>query len=59
MRMTWVVIGRRTDGTIVVGEHGSAGAATRVGRMNVESGGWLSFRVARLTATYHRGAVRQ
>ncbi len=57
--MTWLAIGRAAeDGTIRIEHFCSAQAATRAGRNRVESGIWRSFRVAKVTATYYRGAVR-
>ncbi len=58
--MTWLAIGRAAeDGAVHLENYRSAQAATRAGRDRVGNGTWRSFRVAKVTAAYYRGAVRQ
>ncbi len=58
-RPRWVAIGYRdADGSFSIISTESAGAAVKVGRNNVERLTWHSFRVARVTSHFVRGAVR-
>jgi hypothetical protein len=57
--LKWVVIGRTAeDGTPRVETHETARKATQAGREHIDNGTWRGFRVARVTASYTRGAVR-
>lgn len=55
----WLALGRReSDGVIDEVKFDSAQAATKFGRDQIAVSLWRSFRVAKVTASYVRGAVR-
>ncbi len=56
---TWLCVGVHAEsGEVIVVSHKTPRAATINGRDLVNAGVWRSFRVARVTAAYTRGAVR-
>lgn len=56
--MTWLLVGWAHDGGYRVASYRSAAAAAKDGRAKIADASWLSFRVARVTSEYVRGAVR-
>jgi hypothetical protein len=55
----WLAIGSLPEGGHKLYHTNTAVGATREGRYRVARGEWAAFRVAKVTAAYYRGAVRQ